>query len=195
MIFSVDRKTSFHRVAARFERRYRSLQETRGAPYRLTAKGAWAASTAEAVYSFFEALPLDRYRLFLDAGSGDGIVICIAGLFTRAIGIEVDPDLCRTAQRLAGELDLTGRVGFVCGDFLRLPIRKADCLYVYPDKPFDALADGLEGWRGDLLVYGPHFPLRGFKAVLTLSYEKERLTVYRSSREASSCRAQDGGTS
>ena len=124
----------------------------------MTSLGAWATSRAPHVFSFFKQIDLGRYELFLDLGSGDGLVACIAGLFTHAVGIEVDPGLCNVAQRAARDLRLTERVGFICGDYLNLPIRHADCLYHYPDKPMDRLEDLLKGWRGTLLVYGPHFP-------------------------------------
>lgn len=146
--------------------------------YRLTPLGAWASSRAPHVFAFFRKIHLERRGLFLDLGSGDGLVTCIAGLFTRAVGVEIDRDLCNTARRAAQELGLLEKVDFVCGDYLSMPIRKADCLYVYPDKPMARIEEALEGWRGTLLVYGPHFPPQAFQPVRRLRCARERLTLY-----------------
>jgi len=168
-------------------RTYRRLHEEAGilktGLYRLTAQGAWASSRAPHVFFFFRKLRLHRYRCFLDLGSGDGMVVCLAGLFTRALGIEIDPELCGLAQRAARDLGVAALVGFVCGDYRQLPIHRADCLYCYPDKPLPAIADRLRTWRGDLLVYGPHFPPPGFAAITRLACGRERLVLYRSADE------------
>lgn len=145
--------------------------------YRFTPLGAWASSRAPHVFAFFRKVRLERYRLFLDLGSGDGLVTCIAGLFTRAVGIEIDRDLCRTAREAARHL-LLEKVDFVCGDYLSMRIARADCLYVYPDKPLGRIEEQLSGWGGTLLVYGPHFPLKHFPPVQHLRCARERMTVY-----------------
>jgi hypothetical protein len=171
------------RSFAAIVRYYRELHGASGkvvtTPYRLTTLGAWATSRAPHVFSFFKQMELDRYELFLDLGSGDGVVACIAGLFTRAVGIEVDPELCGMAQRAGQDLELTGRVGFVCGNYLHLPIWHADCLYLYPDKPMRDLEALLTAWPGSLLVYGPHFPLRSMAPIRRLACGRERMVLYR----------------
>ncbi len=103
---------------------------------------------------------------------------CIAGLFTRAIGIESDLHLVSEAGRAAEDLKLQGRVGFICADFSTQSIQQADCLYIYPDKPLDGLERVLESWGGTLLVYGPHFPPKLFVRVKKLRLGMETLSVY-----------------
>jgi len=107
------------------------------------------------------------------------VVACIAGLFTRSIGIEADTALCGLAHRAAKELGLAERVSFICGDYLRLRIHNADCLYHYPDKPLDRLEEFLANWRGALLIYGPHFRPRGYSPVLKLQRGREGMVLYR----------------
>lgn len=161
---------------------YRKLHQPGTNPetslYRLTPLGAWAGSRAEHVHYFFKTIKVDRFRLFLDLGSGDGLVTCIAGLYTRAVGIEVDLELVRLAQRASEDLDLRDRVGFVCGDYRQMRICNADCLYIYPDKPLGPIEALLEGWAGQLLVYGPHFPPKSLLPTLSLKCGSERLKVY-----------------
>lgn len=173
------RQTAAFAAIVRYYRALHRASAIAADPYRLTTLGAWATSRASHVFSFFRRIELGSYGLFLDLGSGDGIVACIAGLFTRSLGVEVDFELCSLAHRAAQDLRLTGRVGFVCGDYRQLRIQRADCLYHYPDKPMPELEALLEGWHGDLLVYGPHFPLRTRAPILKLASGRERLILYR----------------
>lgn len=162
-----------------FRNCYEVLQRTGDVPYRLTAKGAWACSRVDVLYSFFRQLNLTRYRCFVDLGSGDGAVTCLAGLFTRAVGIEIDARLCARAKQAARELGLDSRVDFIRSDFSTQKIQQADCLYVYPDKPIYGIEALLDDWQGDLLVYGPHFPPARMQPVRRLRGENEQLVVYR----------------
>ncbi len=164
-------------------RHYRHMHELLAhsgqGPYRITARGAWATSRIAHVYYFFKRLRLEKDRLFIDLGSGDGLVACVAGLFTRSIGIEADPGLCRTAVEAVRFLGLTHRVEIVCGDYLTMNLRRADCLYLYPDKPFEALERLLNPWPGRLMVYGPHIPPKHLIPERQLRCGRERMQVYR----------------
>ncbi len=147
-------------------------------PYRLTASGAWAASRPEHLFNFFKRVDLSQFRLFIDLGSGDGVASCTAGLFTKSIGIESDLCLVSRAARAARDLNVQDRVGFICADFLTQRIQEADCLYIYPDKPINALEKTIEGWDGTLLIYGPHFPPKRLSLKGKLTYGRETLSAY-----------------
>jgi SAM-dependent methyltransferase len=146
--------------------------------YRDTSLGAWASSRPEHIHYFFRSIDLARFRLFVDLGCGDGIVACVASLFTRAVGIEIDPELCHSAREASVALGLRDRVDFVCGDFSGQNITKADCLFIYPDKPIGRLEGILGGWGGTLLVYGPHLPASRLRPLRRVSCGRERLLVY-----------------
>jgi hypothetical protein len=148
-------------------------------PYGLTASGAWAASCPAHLFYFFRKINLAGYKLFLDLGSGDGIASCLAGIFTRSVGLETDQALVSRSRRATRDLGLDERVGFICGDFFTQRIRSADCLYIYPDKPVYALEELLEGWGGTFLIYGPHFPPKRFLLKEKLKCGRETLSVYR----------------
>ncbi len=173
------RAAAFQRIVDYYQRRYELLRCRDGFPYRLTARGAWATSDPQALYHFFSRLGLEECELLVDLGSGDGIVTCIAALFTRAVGIEIDRQLVWAAKRAVEQLGLDKRVRLICGDYTRLILGKADCLYIYPDKPVTGLQQRAPGWKGRLLVYGPHFPVEGWETVAELSRGRERMTVYR----------------
>jgi hypothetical protein len=166
-------------AVARYFRALHGLSSDSGAgPYRMTALGAWATSRSPHVFSFFKRIDLGRHELFLDLGSGDGLVTCMAGLFTHSVGIEIDFELCQRARRAAAELKLEERVSFVCGNYLELPIWEADCLYHYPDKPMQELERLLTDWNGILMVYGPHLPPKTLLPVSRLQCGRETLVIY-----------------
>jgi hypothetical protein len=175
---SQKRGRAFSAVTRYFKALYRASSDSGAGTYRITSLGAWATSRSPHVFSFFKRIDLSRYDLFLDLGSGDGLVTCIAGLFTRSIGIEVDLDLCQAAQRAVRELKLEERVSIVCGNYLQLPIWKAGCLYHYPDKPMQEIEKLLINWKGALLVYGPHIPPRTLLPVSSLQCGRESLVIY-----------------
>jgi hypothetical protein len=172
------KSASFRSIFSYYRKHYEALEASGSMPYRSTSLGAWATSRAVHVFYFFRNIGLSRYRLFIDLGSGDGIVTCIAGCFTHAVGIEVDRGLCSVAQIATRELNLDQRVSFICGDYLKQRIWQADCLYVYPDKPIHAVEELLPGWMGILLIYGPHFPPRHLVPVCDLRCGGDRLVGY-----------------
>lgn len=126
-------------------------------PYKVTPVGMWACSQAEEVYDLLVKLELDRWEHFADLGSGDGRVVLLASLFTRATGIEADPELCAASKKMAKKLGLD-RAAFLCEDCRRTDLSPYDLLFIYPDKPLKWLEDRLPSdWPGRLLVYGPYF--------------------------------------
>lgn len=171
----------FLRVLRYYRRLHASLGEEDGGCYRFTELGAWAASRSAHVFHFFKLIGLEKCRLFIDLGSGDGLAACIAGLFTRSVGIEIDPGLASMAAAAATALQLQDRVSFVRANYLTQNIQRADCLYIYPDKPPHALGEILAGWGGMLLVYGPHLTPRGFTVQGAHRCGKERMISYRAS--------------
>jgi hypothetical protein len=174
-----DRPVRFTDLANHYQQLYQKLEAADCAPYRPTRLGTWATSEAAHVFAFFEDIDLARYQLFLDLGSGDGVVTCIAGLFTCALGIEIDADLCRTARQAVRHLGLEQQVAVVCGDYRTQRIWRADCLYIYPDKPMLEMEILPESWPGDLIVSGPHFPPERFIPTLQLRIARDQLVLYR----------------
>jgi hypothetical protein len=180
-VVSHKRDRTFSAVARYYRALHRVSSDSGAGPYRMTALGTWATSRSPHVFSFFKRIDLGGHELFLDLGSGDGLVSCIAGLFTRSVGIEIDFELCQVAQRAVRELNLKERVSIVCGNYLELPIWRAGCLYHYPDKPTQELERLLINWNGTLLVYGPHLPPRNLLAVSRLQCGRETLVLYQNS--------------
>ena len=147
----------FRTVAAYYRGAERELEKQGVWSYRMTASGAWALSRPAHVFYFLRKTGIPKESLFIDLGSGNGIVACIAGLFARSIGIESDPDLVASARTAAGRLGLDGRVSFIRADFFSQRIRRADYLYVYPDKPLyrleEILPAGVEHCWSMVLIF------------------------------------------
>lgn len=138
-----------------------ALRDKLGDSYKATVLGMWACSELGEVYELFQQVDLARFGHMADLGSGDGRAVLVGSLFTRATGIEVDPELVSLSRGLAGELGLE-RADFIQADCRQMDLSPFDFLYIYPDKPLDWLEPLLApGWPGRLLVYGPYFKPQG----------------------------------
>ena len=81
----------------------------------------------------------------------------LASLFTRATGVEADPELCTASQKMAQSLGLS-RAAFLCEDCRQTDLEPYDLLFIYPDKPLEWLEKRLPAdWPGRVLVYGTYF--------------------------------------
>ena len=163
---SGERYLAFKKIETAYQEFYQRLEllENRP-PYRNTKSGMWATSAAEEVYRGFCHFKLDQYSHMADLGSGDGIVVAIASLFTQASGYEIDGWLYKKSIEFGNSLNLS-KARFWRTDFLQAPLSKYDLLYLYPDKPFYQLEERLlTTWRGRLLVNGPHFPPHYFRKI------------------------------
>lgn len=175
--------TGFHdphlcaRFVAHFCQLYREY-EKKGGAYKLTPLGAWATARPQALLELFQEVKLQRHSRFADLGCGDGVAVCCAALFCRAVGIEADLALCIEAQENARALGLMHRTAFVCADYRHVRLGSFDVLYIYPDKPLAGLERKLTGWSGTLLVYGPHFSPKNWKPSQVFRWEKETLSLY-----------------
>ena len=178
---SRERDLAFREIQTAYQDFYQRLKNLKQKlPYRSTKSGMWATSKAEEVYRGFCHFNLDQYNHMADLGSGDGIVVAIASLFTRATGYEIDAWLHEQSIALRNSLNLS-KATFIQADFLRANLSGHDLLYLYPDKPFHDLEERLHStWRGRLLVNGPHFVPLHFKKVAESPASVGRFTLYES---------------
>jgi hypothetical protein len=178
---SRQRDLAFRKIQTTYQTFYQRLNNAQERlPYRSTKSGMWATSVAEEVYRGFCHFQLDKYGQMADLGSGDGIVVLIASLFTQATGYEIDAWLHEQSIELRNSLNLF-KATFIQADFLRANLSGHDLLYLYPDKPFDDLEERLHStWRGRLLINGPHFPPRRFKKVVESPASVGRFALYES---------------
>jgi protein-L-isoaspartate O-methyltransferase len=101
-----------------------------------------------------------------DLGSGDGRVLITAAqkFGARAVGIEIDPDLCEKAKVKIKSLGLDDRISIIHGSALRTDLRPADVVTMYfLTLSNEKLRPNLEKMRPGSRVVSFQFPIRGWK--------------------------------
>ncbi len=147
-------------------------------PYKETELGIWAKAIPDEVYEIFKNIELEKYDTFLDFGSGDGIVVLIASLFTDSTGIEIDKELLMAGVNIRDNLGLNAK--FIHGDFNEIDIGKYDVIFIHPDKPFfRGLDEIFKDFNGILIVNGEHYLPTRMKQVKDLRKHKLNAFIYK----------------
>ncbi|MFH1064197.1 MAG: hypothetical protein V1729_03900 [Candidatus Woesearchaeota archaeon] len=122
-----------------------------GQSQRATALGYWAASDPTQLFELFKKVRLQNFKKFLDLGSGDGIAVAVASLFTDASGIEIDAELHKEAKQLTSRLGL--HCTLKCKDYLDEDLSAYDFIFINPDNYFHRLEKKLvEEFKGTLVI-------------------------------------------
>ncbi len=146
---------------------------------RSTRAGLFVPASLSDLHLLFEAMELESYASIADLGSGDGRVVLLASLYTKAVGLEIDPALTAAARAEAMSLGFD-RAEFRVVDFAQAGLGEFELLYIYPDKPIDELARRLAAeYSGRLLVYGPHFAAPGLEEIARYSLPVHQARLYR----------------
>ena len=91
----------FSQIKKEYDEFYKSLLLRGRLPMWSTEKGFWNAAVSDEIYEAFKKIKLDKFKNFLDIGSGDGKVVLIASLFCKkAEGIEIDDFLHNKALEM-----------------------------------------------------------------------------------------------
>lgn len=139
---------------------YKSFLRKGKLPLRSTKAGFWGYTPPKNAYELFKKIKLEKYKRFLDLGSGDSCVVMIATLFTEAVGIELDEELYKKSLEFKKKLKIKATIKNK--DYLEEDFSKYDIIFINPDNPF---SKGLEKklkkeFKGLLLVYNiVHHPL------------------------------------
>ena len=146
-----------------------------------TEKGIWGPSGTDDVYELFVKIKLQNFKNFLDLGSGDGKVVLIASLFTKATGIEFDKGLNDIGKKIAKELKLKAEL--IKGDYLKKDISKYDIIFINPDQGFHkGLEDKLlkeMNEKAKLFIYNNIFQPRFLKKGKTYWFNGIPVIVYK----------------
>ena len=138
---------------SRFEQKLK--QSGKGLVYR-TQKGIYGTTNLDNIFAFFRQIGLQNYDHFLDLGCGDGRVVLVASLFTKATGIEYTEELIGIAKAIQHSLNID--CGFICGDFLEHDLSGYDVIFINPDHEFGDLDTKLKKeLKGPLFVYNEIF--------------------------------------
>ncbi|MEK6892421.1 MAG: class I SAM-dependent methyltransferase [Nanoarchaeota archaeon] len=155
----------FKKIKEEYDDFYKALMERGKLPMWSTEKGFWNASIADEVFESFKKVKLNKFKNFLDIGSGDGKVVLIASLFCKnAEGIEIDDILHHKALEIQSKLKINN-AAFHNKDFFEHDFSKYDVLFSAPDAPFERGLENklLKEMNGKLIHYGHHFQPQNLK--------------------------------
>ena len=145
------RADKFREIEKEYDILEAELRKTRGLVFD-TEKGIYGTAKCSRVFDFFNKIGLQRYKSFLDLGSGDGRVVLIASLFTKASGIEIDRFLVEKGENIRDKLGL--KCDFIQDDFTKHSFSKHDFIFINPDKEWDERLEKkiLKEFKGVLFV-------------------------------------------
>ena len=105
------------------------------------------------MYELFNKINLHKRSSLLDLGSGDGRVVLLASLFTKAAGYEANKYLVNIGKRVRKKFDLSASLRRE--DFMKADFSNYDVLFIYPDKDYnERLLRKIKGeFKGILIVY------------------------------------------
>jgi hypothetical protein len=168
----------FRQIEAYHDKKQSRLLLHKNGAQRPTAVGYWAAAHPGSVFSLFNELKLDGYRRFLDLGSGDGVVVAVASLFTSAVGVEFDDALHNEAVSMRDALGLSMELK-KC-DFLEEDFSAYDFIFINPDDHFYRLEGKLKKeFKGTLVVGGELYKPLLLKPEKKMSAKGIDYSIYR----------------
>ena len=170
----------FKAIKENYDEFYKSLLEKGQMPLRSTSLGFWNAAISEEVYNAFKQLKLNKFKSFIDLGSGDGKVTLIASLFCKeAHGVEIDEELHDKALEMQQRLKIKNVV-FHNKDFFDHSIKDYDVVFVNPDTPMERGLETklLKELNGKLIHHGHHFHPINLKKEQSLLVNNTLMTMY-----------------
>ena len=170
----------FNQIKQEYDAFYKGLLQRGRLPMWSTDKGFWNAAAADEVYEAFKKIKLNRFKSFLDVGSGDGKIVLIASLFCKnAEGIEIDDILHHKAVEIQAKLGLKN-VKLHNKDFFDHNLADYDVLFLSPDAPLERGLEKklLSEMRGKLIHYGHHFHPRFLKKEESFLINDNLVSVY-----------------
>ncbi|MBU0535690.1 MAG: hypothetical protein KKE20_01900 [Nanoarchaeota archaeon] len=152
--------TDKNNIDSEYKRIVKEYEEFEGVTDRIlkdTSHGFFVPTNLRLLFEFFKKIKLDRYKSFIDLGSGDGRVVMLASLFTRAAGIEGDEKLHKMALEMRKKLGMKAEL--IHRDYLEHDITGYDAVYMYPDNniSYELNKKLLKEIKGDLLIFTDTF--------------------------------------
>ena len=169
----------FKEIEAEYNKFYTEIMKKGELPIRKTKKGLWGTTQCSTVFELFKKMNLQKYKSFIDLGSGDGKVVLIASLFTKAAGIEYDKELVDKSNEIKKKLKL--KAIFCQGDFFEHNISKYDIIFMNPDQEFRHGLDGklLREMKGKLICFSLIYSPDKLKKGRTYWIDQVPFTIYR----------------
>ena len=149
-------RMSYDKIKLEYRKLMDNLLSQGRLPVKDTEKGFWAISVPDDIKALFDRIGLNKYKSFIDLGSGDGRVAMIAALYTASHGIEHDNELHEIAAKV--KYNLRSDAILYNEDFMKFDLKGYDFIFIHPDQSLVALENKLKSeFRGTLVVYGNEF--------------------------------------
>ena len=175
-------KDNLTKTVAIIKQEYRKQEEKylREKKYlRQTLGGYFAGSAIDDMFRLFKLMKLSQYNKFVDLGSGDGRVVFVASLFTKARGVEIDPELHAIAEKMKHRLSIPAE--FVEQDFLKEDISDTDIIFMNPDARMYDVEKKLHQEmkkHAMLIVYNAVFKPLNLKLVKEIKLKGSKALIY-----------------
>jgi len=94
---------------------------------------SWIPTQPEYIDTFFELCPISSSDVVYDLGSGDGRLLFAAAEkgAAKCVGVDIDPDLIKTARETAKYLGIESRVTFMEADVMAVDLSQASVILCY----------------------------------------------------------------
>ena len=171
---------AFFQIKSEYDNFYRALLRKGRLPMWSTKLGFWNSSISDEVYEVFKRFEIQKYKNFLDIGSGDGKVVLIASLFCKsAEGVEIEGFLHDEAVKMQMKFGINN-IKFHNKDFFQHDFSKYDILFSSPDAPFERGLEKklLKEMGGKLIHYGHLFHPRLLKKEESFSINGTPISLY-----------------
>ncbi|MBS3176163.1 hypothetical protein J4457_02915 [Candidatus Woesearchaeota archaeon] len=174
-----DLNAWFSAIKWAYDSYYKTLLKAGKMPLRSTEVGFWGAAVADEIWDLFMGyLNLYSAKNFIDLGSGDGKVVLLASLFTKATGIEHDKDLHAVAEHIRKHFKLPN-ANFINGNYFDHDLSKYDVIFINPDQPLARLEKKLlQEMKGKLVVYGHLYHPPSLKKIRSFTIGGTPIAVY-----------------
>lgn len=138
-----------------------------------------ASNVVDAMLDLANIKPGD---VLIDLGSGDGrIVIAAAKRFgIHATGVEIDPDLVRQSQKLAGQEGVAGKADFVQADLVTYDLSRASVvtMFLTPGVNLRLRAKLLSELKPGTRVVSHRFDMGSWQPAKTVQLENDRIFLW-----------------
>jgi tRNA/tmRNA/rRNA uracil-C5-methylase (TrmA/RlmC/RlmD family) len=174
------KEKKYQQIKAHYDMYYRQLMQHGKLPMRSTELGFWNSAISQEVYNAFKKLKLQKFKNFIDLGSGDGKTTLIASLFCKkAEGIEIDEELHLKAMEMQQKLKINNAL-FHNYDFFDHDIKGYDAVFINPDAPMERGVEKklLSELKGKLIVYGHHFHPTQLKEEKSFLVDSTKVSLY-----------------
>jgi predicted O-methyltransferase YrrM len=150
-------QADYFKIINEIYRKKRAKLLIEGKSQRPTKLGYWGSSNPEQIFELFTKIKLEKYKNFVDLGSGDGVVAAIAALFTGSTGIESDEKLHKEATAIRKELIDKKKVKINYEikneNYFDADFSGYDFMFINPDNYFHKLEKKIiEEFKGVLIV-------------------------------------------